>query len=70
MNESTIPGYSTNGLLMMHQGIRNALETDDNLPTKQEKIYCVREFSDWRTWGDAIEAELDSRNVKYRRIVW
>lgn len=65
-----IPGYSTNGLKMMHEAIRNALAHDDALPSGQEKIYGVREFADWREQADKIEAELNSRGVTYTKIIW
>lgn len=43
-----IPGFSTNGLLMMLSGIRDALEVDDNTPDRTDKPYGVRAFKDWR----------------------
>lgn len=65
-----VPGLSTNGLLMMHGGIRDALAVDDNLPEGREKIYGVREFKDWRIQADQFEAELDKRKVRYQKIDW
>lgn len=66
----SIPGYSTSGLLMMHSGVKQALAVDDNLPANVEKLYGVRHYPDWRRWANAIEAELDKRNVKYTKVAW
>ena len=65
-----IPGFSTNGLKMMHDGIRNALAHDDALPNGQDKTYGVREYADWRDHGDRIESELNTRGVTYTQIAW
>lgn len=65
-----IPGFSTNGLLMMHSGILNALEIDDATAAGSEKPYGVREFADWRSHCEKIEAELDKRQVQYVKIKW
>lgn len=65
-----IPEISTNGILMMHSGIRGALAVDDSLPVGKEKIYGVREFKDWRVQADQFEAELDKRHVRYQKIDW
>ncbi|AEG68830.1 hypothetical protein PP715_21310 [Ralstonia solanacearum] len=65
-----IPGFSTNGLKMMYEGAKDALAEDDATPSGQDKPYGVREYADWRELTDAIEAELDSRNVSYPKIVW
>lgn len=70
MSVEKIGGYSTSGLLMMHHGIRQALEVDDNLFPKAEKTYGVREYPDWRRWSDAIESELNRRQVKYQKVAW
>jgi hypothetical protein len=65
-----IPGYSTNGLKMMQDGLRKALADDDALPTGQDKLYGVREFPDWREQSNKIEAELDSRGAIYTKVAW
>lgn len=65
-----IPGFSTNGLKMMYEAAKDALAEDDATPPGQDKPYGVREYADWRGFTDAIEAELDSRNVPYPKIVW
>lgn len=59
------------GLLKLHGAVREALEVDDQLHLAGlSKVYGVREFSDWRDWSNAIEAELDRRSVKYQRVAW
>ncbi len=64
-----IENLSTSSLLLLHSPVRQALETDDNLPDGQ-KIHEAREEPDWRRWSDRIEAELDKRNAKYEKIEW
>lgn len=65
-----IPGLSTAGLLKLHGAILEALQVDDNAPEGYTKMYGVRDFSDWRVMAEEIEAELDSRKVKYAKIRW
>lgn len=31
-----IPGFSTNGMLMMHNGVKKSLEDDDTLPMQKK----------------------------------
>lgn len=61
---------STEGLLSLLGGVRKALETDDNLPPGEAKVYAVRAFSDWRTWANTLEKELARRNAKFEKINW
>ena len=35
---------------MLHAAVRQALETDDNLPKGEDKIHEVRELPDWKRW--------------------
>ena len=65
-----IPGFSTNGLLMMHSSILQAIAVDDNLPEGKEKPYGVREYPVWRQHADAIETELRNRHVKFQPVQW
>lgn len=65
-----IDGYSTSGLLMMYHGILQALEVDDNLPSNSQKTFGVREYADWRRCADAMEAELNKRQINYQKISW
>jgi hypothetical protein len=65
-----IPGFSTNGLLMMHDGIKNALADDDNTIDGKNKPYGVRTFPDWKQISDAIESELTARSVTFEAVPW
>ena len=65
-----IPGFSNNGLLMMHDGIKQSLAADDNTPAGKDKPYGVREFADWKQMSDAIESELKSRGVNFQAVPW
>ncbi len=65
-----IPGFSTSGLLMMHGGIKQSLAVDDNISDDKEKLFGVRTFPDWKKMADAIEEELNKRNVKFEAISW
>lgn len=66
----TIPHTSTNGLSMLYDGIRSALEADDSKEHPDQREYFVRDTNDWREWATAIEVELDKRNVTFSKIVW
>jgi hypothetical protein len=59
---------STYGLLMLYQGVRLALEQDDNTP--ENPLFQVRDNADWRTWSDALAAELDHRGTAFEHIKW
>ena len=65
-----VSGCSTNGLLMMHAAITDALVLDDNTPVGQDKTYGVRGFADWRTFSDEIESELTARGTVFVAIKW
>lgn len=65
-----IMGFSTNGLLMMHSSIKQALSVDDNMPEGTDKPYGVRSYPDWHEISTEIEAELTNRQVKYERVAW
>lgn len=65
-----IPGYSTSGLLMLHNAIHQALAVDDNIKISIDKPYGVREYRDWRKMSDEIEAELSKRGVKFQVVPW
>lgn len=66
-----LTGMSTPGLLKMHSAVREAIEVDDALILSGFKpTYGVRDYADWRSWSDALEAELDKRNAKYAKVSW
>lgn len=62
-------GLSTNGLKLLHETIRRALDEDDALPTNSKK-YCVREYPDWRQQSEQLEAELIKRSEPFSPIIW
>jgi hypothetical protein len=59
---------STYGLLMLYQAVKLALDEDDGNP--DDRLFQVRENSDWRRWSDEIASELDQRGANYSRISW
>ncbi|MDK2758293.1 MAG: hypothetical protein KYX66_16325 [Blastomonas fulva] len=65
-----ITKMSTRGLKGMQRAIRDRLVEEDAQPQTQEKIYGLREFSDWKDQADEIEAELDRRNEAYTKVPW
>jgi hypothetical protein len=66
-----LPNLSTNGLQSLHDAVLKALAKDDEL-TKQGKDvpHGCREFADWRTWSNALEAELARRGVPFTPVPW
>lgn len=60
---------SSSGLRSLHDGVRHALAADDANPPKL-RVYQVREHSDWKTWSDALEAELTRRGERFEAIGW
>ena len=66
-----ITRMSEPGLLKLHFAVCEALKTDDQLVLSgKETLYGVRKYSDWREWADWLEAELDRREVEYKKIPW
>ena len=63
-----IQQLSTHGLLMLYQAVKLALDEDDGNP--EDRLFQVRENSDWRRWSDEIAGELDHRGANYTRIAW
>lgn len=60
---------SSGGLIMIYNAIQKALEADDALPS-DNKCFYVREFNDWRIWGNAIERVLTERKIAFAKISW
>jgi hypothetical protein len=63
-----IQQLSTYGLLMLYQAVKLALDEDDGNP--HDRLFQVRENSDWRRWSDEIASELDHRGANFSRIIW
>ena len=53
---------------MLYQAVKLALDEDDGNP--DDRLFQVRENSDWRRWSDEIASELDHRGANYTRIDW
>lgn len=65
-----IPGFSTSGLLMMQDGIKQALALEDNAPDGKDKPYSVRTLSGWKQMSNAIEEEFTKRSVMFEVVLW
>ncbi len=63
-----IQQLSTHGLLMLYQAVKLALDEDDGNP--DDRLFQVRENTDWRRWSDEIAHELDHRGTNYTPIAW
>ena len=62
--------FSDEGLIGLHKSVRAAFDKDEATPEEQEKIYGVREYSDWRQWSDALESEMTKRGVNFEPVPW
>jgi hypothetical protein len=62
--------FSDGGIKSMHDAVLDALEKDDKTPQNQDKPYGVRQFADWKQWSDALEAELQTRNIPFTKVKW
>jgi hypothetical protein len=58
------------GLLSLYNAITYALEEDDAISAARPKKYGVRQYADFKTWGSALEAEINRRGLHYRPIPW
>lgn len=65
-----ITQLSDAGLLSLYDGITNALAHDDSQPASEPPKYGVRNFQDWKLWGDMLETEIKRRGLSYRPIPW
>lgn len=65
-----IRALSPAGLLSLYDAIAVALLHDDAQPPTQAKTYGVRQHGDWRVWADALEAELNRRDLTFSPIPW
>ncbi|WP_252259925.1 hypothetical protein [Erythrobacter aurantius] len=61
---------STDSLHELYEAVRSALADDDGKEDPSERRYLVRETRDWREWSEAIEAELEKRDVSFEKIEW
>jgi len=65
-----IRGLSLNGLKERHKAVFDAVATDDSIPTGHDKPFGVREFPDWKTLSDQLEAELTKRKEPFHQVPW
>ena len=56
--------------LALYDKIRDYLEYEDTLTNNSEKLYEVRENTDWKKQADSLEKILDSKDYPYKKIVW
>ena len=63
--------FTNDSLTMMYEGIRGALESDDELVSLGEQArFRVRETPDWREHAADLEAEMISRGMTFDVIDW
>jgi hypothetical protein len=61
---------SNSGLTTLHNAIHDALKTDDETPPDVDKPFGVRQFADWRDWGQWLETELTARKLSFVPVRW
>jgi hypothetical protein len=65
------PAFTNDSLTMMYEGIRGALESDDELATLGEQPrFRVRETPDWKQHAADLEAEMTKRGMIFDLIDW
>jgi hypothetical protein len=65
------PAFTNDSLTMMYEGIRGALESDDELVTLGEQPrFRVRETPDWKQHAADLEAEMFGRGMIFDLIDW
>jgi hypothetical protein len=63
--------FTNDSLTMMYEGIRGALESDDELVALGEQPrFRVRETSDWKQHAADLEAEMIGRGMIFDVIDW
>jgi hypothetical protein len=63
--------FTNDSLTMMYEGIRGALESDDELVSLGEQArFRVRETPDWKKHAADLEAEMISRGMTFDLIDW
>lgn len=63
--------FTNDSLTMMYEGIRGALESDDELVTLGEQPrFRVRETPDWKKHAADLEVEMISRGMIFDLIDW
>lgn len=62
--------YPTPTLYQLREPIVTGLKEEDGLPERAVRKHGYRQFSDFRIWCDAIEAELRSRGEQFTPVDW
>jgi hypothetical protein len=63
--------FTNDSLTMMYEGIRGALESDDELVALGEQPrFRVRETPDWKHHAADLEAEMIKRSMTFDLIDW
>ena len=63
--------FTNDSLTMMYEGVRGALESDDELVTLGEQPrFRVRETPDWRQHAADLESEMLKRGMIFEVIDW
>ncbi len=64
-----ITDLSDNGLLMIHEAIKNALHVDDAI-TQGNKPYGAREYPDFLELSQEVETVLTKRGIEFDPVNW
>ena len=63
--------FTNDSLTMMYEGVRGALESDDELVSLGEQPrFRVRETPDWRQHAADLESEMLKRGMIFEVIDW
>jgi len=63
--------FTNDSLTMMYEGIRGALESDDELVgLGEEPRFCVRETHEWKLHAADLESEMLKRGMPFDPIDW
>jgi hypothetical protein len=63
--------FTNDSLTMMYEGVRGALESDDELVSLGEQPrFRVRETPDWKQHAADLEAEMLKRGMTFDLIDW
>jgi hypothetical protein len=63
--------FTNDSLTMMYEGVRGALESDDELVVLGEQPrFRVRETPDWRRHAANLESEMLRRGMGFEVIDW
>ncbi len=70
MDKAIIPLLSDGSVQDLHNAVKKAIKADNDTPEGVSKPYCVHETKDWEMWSAALESELESRDIKFDKIIW